>query len=146
MSAFKSGEKVKNKVPVEGVVMEYRPQDYQYQEERGPLPADTPEGMHEPTVNPGESGPTPDTQIGANVKIKVGQVGEVMYSDEIRTIVMYPLNTTRALQPHLVKAEGFTGDFVRVVRDRRGPFTYPDRRFPRENPTERESKWKVIDE
>lgn len=148
MSAFKSGEIVKNIVPVEGTVVEYRPQDYQYQEERGPLPANTPKGMHEPTVGEGKSGPTPDTEIGATVTIKTGKTGTVMHSDDITTIVFYSFSTTGDLEPHGVKAEGFTSDFQRVVRKKenpsRGPHFYPDRRPPRENPTEKESKWKVI--
>jgi hypothetical protein len=129
MSAFKSGETVRNIVPVEGIVMEYRPQD-------NPI---------EPTVGEGISGPTPDTEIGAIVKIKAGQKGSVMYSDDIRTIVTYDFNTTGELQPHVVKAEGFTTDFERVVRGNRpsrGPNYYPDRKAPKDNPTQMESKWK----
>jgi hypothetical protein len=147
MSAFKSGEIVKNIVPVEGTVVEYRPQDYRYQEERGPLPENTPRGMHEPTIGEGKSGPTPDTEIGATVTIKVGKRGTVMHSDEITTIVFYSFSTTGELEPHGVKAEGFTSDFERVVRGEkpsRGPHFYPDRRIPKENPTQRESKWKVV--
>jgi hypothetical protein len=147
MSAFKSGEKVRNIVPIQGTVVEYRPQDYRYQEERGPLPEDTPKGMHEPTVGEGKSGPTPDMEINSTVTIKAGKIGEVMYSDEIVTIVMYPFHTAGALEPHLIKAESLTSDFQRVVRGEKpsaGPFIFPERRIPDVDPTEKESKWKVI--
>jgi hypothetical protein len=122
MSAFKSGEYVKNLVEIEGTVVEYRPQDH---------PTD-------PTVNPGKSGQTPDTQINQQVRIREGQVGTVMYSDDITTIVTYDLHNTGPLEPHLVKAESFTSNFKRVVRGSRpsrGPSYFPDRRPPRTNPT-----------
>ena len=124
MSAFKSGEYVKNLVQVKGTVVEYRPQDH---------PTD-------PTVNPGKSGPTPDLQIDADVWIRENQVGTVMYSDDVTTIVTYDLHTTGPLEPHLIKAEGMTSDFQRVVRGpspSRGPSYYPDRRPPRVEPTDR---------
>ena len=123
MSAFRSGEYVKNLVEVNGVVVEYRPQDH---------PTD-------PTVGAGKSGPTPDTEIGAEVKIRPNQIGTVLYSDDTTTIVTYNLATTGPLEPHLIKAEGLTSNFKRVVRKNepsRGPDYYPDRRPPRRNPTE----------
>lgn len=122
MSAFKSGEYVKNLVEIEGTVVEYRPQDH----------------PTEPTVNAGKSGETPDTQIDAKVRIRPNQVGTVLYSDDITTIVTYNLNSTGPLEPHLIKAESFTSNFKRVVRGAnpsRGPDYYPDRRPPRINPT-----------
>lgn len=126
MSAFKSGEYVKNLVEIDGVVVEYRPQDH----------------PTEPTVGEGKSGTTPDTQIDAKVKIRPNQVGTVLYSDDLTTIVTYNLHTTGPLEPHLIKAEGLTSNFQRVARNRRpsrGPDYYPDRRIPRINPTISES-------
>lgn len=122
MSAFKSGEYVKNLVEIKGTVVEYRPQDH----------------PTNPTVNPGKSGETPDTQIDTEVRIRPNQVGTVLYSDETTTIVTYNLNSTGPLEPHLIKAEGLTSNFKRVVRGAnpsRGPDYYPDRRPPRINPT-----------
>lgn len=130
MSAFKSGEIVRNTVPVMGTVVEYRPQDH----------------PTEPTVGEGKSGPTPDMEINSEVEIKAGQKGTVMYSDETTTIVTYEFNTAGELEPHLVKAEGFTSNFERVVRGNRpsrGPSFYPDRNPPKIDPTKK-SKWEVI--
>lgn len=100
MSAFKNGDIVKTKTTIFGRVMEYDPS-------RHPT---------EPTKNPGKSGP-PGSEINEPVQIPRGKVGEVLYSDDIDTIVMFPIHETGRLQPHLVKAQGFTKDFTRVVRD-----------------------------
>jgi len=100
MSAFKNGDIVKTRTDVFGRVMEYDPS-------RHPT---------EPTKNPGKSGP-PGSEINEPVRVPKGKVGEVLYSDEIDTIVMFPIHETGRLEPHLVKAQGFTKDFQRVVRD-----------------------------
>lgn len=100
MSAFKNGDIVKTRTDIFGRVQAYRPELHPTQ----------------PTKNPGKSGP-PGSEIDEPVRIPKGKIGEVLYSDEIDTIAMFPIHETGRLEPHLVKAQGFTKDFQRVVRD-----------------------------
>ena len=118
MSAFKNGEIVKTRTDIFGRVQAYRPE------------------LHptEPTKNPGKSGP-PGSEIDEPVRIPKGKIGEVLYSDEIDTIAMFPIHETGRLEPHLVKAQGFTKDFQRVVRDpEKHPFIQTKPRGNLKNP------------
>lgn len=96
---FQNGEFVKTLADIYGVVQPYDPSRH-------------------PTnpKSPGRNGP-PGAMMNEKVKIPKGEIGEVLYSDETRTIVIFPIHETGRLQPALVKAEGFTYDFQPVTRN-----------------------------
>lgn len=96
--AFQSGQFVKNVKEVFGTVMSYDPSLH---------PTDP--------ISPGKDGPSP-FEMGNKVKIPPGMIGEVLSSDAFNTVVIFPINSTGRLQPQLMKADGFTSDFQRVVR------------------------------
>lgn len=102
---FESGQFVKTKGDVFGTVMPYDP------------------SLHptEPTVNPGKDGPSP-FEMNNKVRIPKNSIGEVLSSDAFHTAVIFPINSTGRLQPQLIKAEGATSDFSRVVRGPIHPF------------------------
>lgn len=96
---FKSGQIVRNVVPVYGEVMAYDPQ----------------KTNQEPTMNPGRSG-GPGARHGETVEIPPGHTGEVLSSSDWETVVIYPIHSTGELEPHMVRVESFTDDFKRTVR------------------------------
>lgn len=97
--AFQSGQFVKNVQDVYGTVKGYDP------------------SLHptNPTKNPGKDGPSP-FEMENKVRIPAGMIGEVLSSDAFYTTVIFPINSTGRLQPQLIKADGATSDFKRVVR------------------------------
>lgn len=140
--AFESGAFVKNINEVFGTVQSYDPSLH---------PSDP--------KSPGKDGPEP---FGMENKVKIppGMIGEVLSSDGFNTVVIFPINSTGNLQPQLIKVQGFTSDFKRVVRKPEqqniNPFIGPDagRRKDRAqnlSPAENQafgdkiiSKWEVI--
>lgn len=120
MSAFKNGDIVKTKTDIYGRVQAYRPELHPITpKEEFKIPEESAHLEYReqlPTKNPGKSGP-PGSEIDEPVRIPKGKIGEVLYSDDIDTIVMFSINETGRLQPAIVKAQGFTKDFERMVRD-----------------------------
>ena len=123
-----TGSFVKNVRDVQGKVQAYRPELH---------PTD-------PTVNPGKSGP-PGAQIDEVVNIPAGNVGEVVFSTEYETIVLFPIHSTDKLEPHLIKAEGFTSDFKQVVRKpAQNPFIWNRNRRLKDPGKPLTSSWKIF--
>jgi hypothetical protein len=104
--SFRPGAIVKNIVTVYGEVVEYNPQLTN----------------QEPTKNPGHSG-GPGARIGEQVEIPPNFTGEVLSSDNISTVAIYPIHSTGELEPHLIKVEGFTYEFKEAARH--NPFIWP---------------------
>ena len=94
MSAFKNGDIVKTKTDIYGRVQAYRPElhpvtpreEFQIPEESEHLDY----REQSPTKNPGKNGP-PGSEIDEPVKIPKGKIGEVLYSGDIDTIVMFSI-------------------------------------------------------
>lgn len=117
MSAFKNGDIVETKTDIYGKVQAYRPELHPTltSQDFGLPEGHLPYNIQTPTKNPGKSGP-PGSEINEPVRIPKGKTGVVMYSDEIDTIVMFPIHETDRLEPQLIKAQGFTKNFKRVVK------------------------------
>lgn len=111
--AFESGNIVKNTETVYGTVKAYDPSKH---------PEGGPQGI---------SGP-PGARQEEIVEIPPGFTGEVLSSDDISTIAIYPIHTTGKLEPMLIKVEDFTKNFKRVVRH--NPFIWQRGKKDLDNP------------